>query len=77
MFDNKLPNELISCVYVFYNPYKYIYNIDVVLKLKYKHIYSSTMRELNNYNVRYRNKEIIYFQKYAILTSVNDTDTYY
>jgi hypothetical protein len=77
MFDNKLPNELISCVYEFYNPYKYIYNIDVVLKLKYKHIYSSTMRELNNYNVRYRNKEIIYFQKYAILTSVNDTDTYY
>lgn len=71
MFENKLPKELISCVYEFYNPYKYIYN-NVILKLKYKHIYSSTMRELNNYNIRNRNKEIIYFQKYALLSSIDD-----
>lgn len=71
MFVDRLPNEIISYVFEFYNPYKSIYNINM-LKIKYKHIYSCTMKELNNYNVRNRNKEILYFQKYAILTSIDE-----
>jgi hypothetical protein len=71
MFDHKLPHELVNCVYDFYNPYKYIYT-NIIKKLKYKYIYSHCMKELNNYNVRNRNKEILYFQKYAILTSIDD-----
>lgn len=76
MLENKLPIELINCVYDFCNPYKPIYDMNIFV-IKYKNIYSYTMKELNNYNVRNRNKEILYFQKYAILTSIDESDTYY
>jgi hypothetical protein len=65
-----LPNELINIIFEYTNPYKDYYNKNVVLYFKNKYIYSVLMRQLKQYCIYNNDKEIISFQRDAILLSI-------
>ena len=61
-----LPNELINIIFEYSNPYKDYYNKNIVLYFKNRYIYNVLMKQLKQYCVYNKNKEIIYFQRDAI-----------
>lgn len=63
-----LPNELINIIFEYANPYKDYYSKNVVLYFKNKYIYDSLMRQLKQYCIYNINKEVICFQRDAILS---------
>jgi hypothetical protein len=65
-----LPNELINIIFEYANPYKDYYNKNIVSYFKNKYIYNILMRQLKQYCTYNNNKEIIYFQRDAILSSI-------
>ena len=64
-----LPNELINIIFEYANPYKDYYSKNIISYFKTKYIYNSLMRQLKQYCIYNINKEIICFQRDAILSS--------
>lgn len=67
--DTILPSELINYIFEFENPYKTFYSQNIIKIFKSKYIYNFVMKQLKQYCVYNKNKEVIYFAKDAILES--------
>ena len=66
-----LPEHIINCeILSFYNHYKYLYDC-VIKEIRSRYFFEACMRQLKQYSIYDRNKNLLAFQKYALLSSLD------
>ncbi len=63
-----LPNEIMNCIFEFYNPYRIFYTQNVILALKSRHNFKILMKQLQRYRIYDRHGHW-YFATDSILSS--------
>lgn len=63
--EHIINNQILS----FYNPYKKLYNL-VIIEISSKFLFNACIRQLKRYSIYDSNKNLISFQKYALLTEI-------
>jgi hypothetical protein len=68
-----LPEGIIHHIFSFYHPYKSYYTSHVLLELKHRMYYQRIMKQLSQFSLYDKERNLIRFEKYSILSSEMDT----
>lgn len=66
-----LPEYIIHHIFTFYHPYKEYYTSHVLVELKHRMYYDRIMKQLRQFSIYDRQRNLIRFEKYSILSAMD------